>query len=84
MSISQEKKNQIKQALEDKNALKVCERCGNPGFEILDQYFVVPSQTSLDGVQIGTGLPTAGLVCKNCGNLVFHAIGAILPEEMIR
>jgi len=77
-------KEKIIQALSSKSATRPCPRCGNNSFAILDGYINHFIQSSLGGVTIGgPSVPTAVVVCTNCGWLAEHALGSLgmLPEK---
>jgi ribosomal protein S27AE len=82
--ISQEERDRIVKVLESKGATKPCPRCGNNSFALVSGYFNHFIQTNLSGVSIGgPGIPTAVVICSNCGWLAEHALGALdlLPKQ---
>jgi len=82
--LSKEDRNQIVKALEARGATRPCPRCGHNSFELVAGYFNHFIQTSLGGVNIGgPSVPTAVIVCTNCGWLSEHALGVLnlLPKQ---
>lgn len=79
MKFEQKTKDQIAQKLNEKGALKDCERCGKNEFAILDGFINIPlaKQISGDIVIGGPQVPCAGVVCMKCGNISYHALGAL-------
>ncbi|NQT27186.1 hypothetical protein HQ585_17660 [candidate division KSB1 bacterium] len=74
---------QIRLALNRLGANKPCPRCGNKDFDILEFYFSDIVQTDLKAVKVGgPNVPSAVVLCKNCGYLSQHALGllGILPK----
>lgn len=81
---SQEERDRIIKALEAKGATQPCPRCGRNSFSIVGGYFNHFIQANLGGVNIGgPSIPTAVVVCNNCGWLSEHALGVLdlLPEQ---
>lgn len=82
--LSKEDQDRIIQALELVGATKPCPRCGNSTFSLVDGYFTHFIQKSLGGVNLGgPSIPTAVVVCSNCGWVAEHALGALklLPKD---
>lgn len=76
--ISQENKQRIIKALEEKGAKLPCPRCGNNSFMLLDGYFNQTIQTDLKGVVLGgTSVPSVVVICNRCGYFSQHALGAL-------
>ena len=68
---------EIISALEQRGANKLCARCGKDGFSFVSKA-MVSIQDDLQTVWLGgKSIPTATIACNNCGNLSFHAIGAL-------
>jgi ribosomal protein L37E len=85
--IPKEERDRIISALEQRGATRPCPRCGNNSFELVSGYFNHFIQTNLGGVSIGgPSIPTAVIVCNNCGWLSEHALGALklLPEPEVK
>ena len=81
--LSQEERDKIVRALENKGASKPCPRCGNATFSLIGGYFNHFIQVRLGGMKIGgPSVPTAVVACTNCGWLAEHALGALdlLPD----
>jgi ribosomal protein L37E len=82
--LSQEQKNKIVKALEERGAKLPCPRCGNNAFTLLDGYFNQTIQTELKGIVIGgPSLPSVVIACNRCGFLSQHALGVLglLPQK---
>lgn len=79
MNFDKETKEKIAKAIQEKGALMPCQRCGKTNFSVLDGFVSVPlAQQIYGGIVIGgPQVPTAVIVCDNCGNLNYHAIGAL-------
>lgn len=76
--ISDEMQKKIIKKLEERGAVNPCPKCGGRDFYLSDGYDVISTQKRLDGIVLfGRYLPCALIVCKNCGNVSFHAIGAL-------
>lgn len=61
-----------------------CPMCGNDQFIILDGYFNTPMQDNLNSIKLGgQSIPSIAIVCKNCGFISSHALGALglLPKQ---
>ena len=81
---SQDRKQRILNALNDRNVRLPCPRCGSPPFALMDGYFMQPVQMDLKGIVMGgPAIPSVVTVCKECGFISQHALGALglLPEE---
>lgn len=71
-------------ALSAKGATHPCPRCKNQSFAVVGGYFMHPIQLNLRGISIGgPSVPTAVVVCSNCGWIAEHALGTLglLPAE---
>ncbi|MCM3241316.1 hypothetical protein M3598_01040 [Cytobacillus oceanisediminis] len=80
--MSQDKKNQINDALQTKGALRPCERCGSGNFSLLDDFVRFDLQSDLQSVSLGgPAVPAVSIACNNCGNLTFFAVKSLLPNE---
>lgn len=80
MKFNKEIKERIVQAIKEKGALNPCMRCGHPNFSLLDGFVNIPlAQEILEGIVIlsGTQVPCAIVICDNCGNISYHALGAL-------
>ncbi len=80
-----EKKNQIIEALRNKGATRACPRCGHTSFELVGGYFNHFIQHDFSNINFGgQSIPTAVVICSNCGALSEHALGALglLPEPI--
>lgn len=79
MKFEQQTKEKIAKKLQEKGALKPCERCGQNNFTVLDGFVYIPLAQQLSGDIIigGPQVPCAAVVCTNCGNISNHALGAL-------
>lgn len=76
--LSDAQKREIIAALEKKGANLPCPRCGTKQFTLLDGYFNQPIQVNMSGLVLGgPTVPSAVVVCTNCGFIAQHALGAI-------
>jgi transcription elongation factor Elf1 len=76
--MTQEEKEKIKKALEERQAKNPCPRCNNEKFSLTDGYFVQSLQSEARGIIIGgLGLPSVILVCTRCGFMSQHALGSL-------
>ncbi len=85
--ISNEKKQEIIKALEERGAKLPCPRCGNNSFNLLDGYFNQTIQTNLKGMTLGgPSIPSVVVVCNRCGHLSQHALGTLglLPKKVAK
>lgn len=84
MHFSQEEKNKIVQALQTKKVSGACSRCGETSWILADTYTSLSLQDYKGSIVLGgPNIPTAALICKNCGSVELHStkILAGLPEE---
>ena len=79
MKINQEIKNEIAEKLNEKKAILPCQRCGQSNFSVLDGFVNLPLSEEISGNVIigGPSIPCAVIACNNCGNLSYHALGAL-------
>ena len=76
--LTEEEKGKIVEALKKRGATLECPRCKKDKFAVLDGYIVNTLQAHYRGlVYGGKTLPTAIIVCQNCGFLSQHALGSI-------
>ena len=76
MPLSEEQKQNIIQVLREKGALQPCEACNKRNFTLVDevtQIRIAPGPNIIGGPSI----PAIASVCNNCGNIRFHALGAL-------
>jgi len=74
----------IVKKLEALGATKPCHRCGKEEFTVVDQYSDIKIQKELGKFIIGgSSIPSVITICKNCGAITQHALGALgmLPEQ---
>lgn len=68
----------IIQELSKRKATLPCHRCGHTSFQLLNGFFKHTVQDDLKQTILGgPTLPTIGVACSNCGNVSFHALGAL-------
>jgi len=79
MKFEQQTKEKIAEKIKEKEALKPCERCGQQNFSVLDGFVNVPLAQEISGGIVigGPQVPCAVIACTNCGNLSYHALGAL-------
>jgi len=74
----------IVQALQDRDAMLPCPRCGNQRFTLVEGYLSHYIQKEPSSIVIGgPSIPTVAVVCTRCGFVSQHALGVLglLPEE---
>ncbi|TLS37748.1 hypothetical protein [Pseudalkalibacillus caeni] len=82
MTLSAEKKKEIKSVLMEKGANLPCGRCGSDSLFIEDYYGVDVFQDDPNALNLnGEKVPTVVVVCKKCGNLYHHAAKFLLPND---
>lgn len=70
MKFSQEVAAEILAVLETRGAPKACSLCGVKQWALGSGFYFLPVQGEFPTVNYGTsGMPCAGLVCQNCGNV---------------
>ena len=82
--ISQEKKREIANRLNERIQGLTCPMCHQQGFIIADGYFSHFLQDDIKDVSIGgSSIPTIAIVCSNCGFVSQHALGVLgmLPKN---
>jgi len=79
MRIDKKVKDTIAQKLREKGAVQPCPRCAQPNFSLLDGFINLPLSQEVSGNIIigGPQVPCAVVACNNCGNLSYHALGAL-------
>jgi ribosomal protein S27AE len=77
--LAEEREMDIIKALELKEAIKPCPRCGTPEFEILGETTIPLMVYDLNGTSRGSRaeLPILVSSCTRCGYLAFHALGLL-------
>ena len=82
MTIDREK---IAKKLSERGATKPCHRCGEGAFTVLEGFTNINLQDDFSAGMVigGPSVPVAHVVCKNCGAITPHALGALdmLPKE---
>lgn len=77
-SLTQDQKEQIRKALVDKGVNRPCPRCNNKNFVIADGYVNQTIQPTSEGFTVGgRGIPSAVIICMNCGFVSYHALGPL-------
>lgn len=78
MMLSDEQKEKIVKALNERIGGFECPMCHKGPFTIIDGYFNIPLQSSLYSYLMGnTTVPMVAIACSNCGYVSFHALGAL-------
>ena len=77
--MSADEKQKIITALQNRQALLPCPRCHKQKFTLLDGYFNQTIQQNINtGLIIGgPSVPSAIIVCENCGYMSQHALGVL-------
>jgi ribosomal protein L37E len=71
-------RKKVQEELTRRGALKPCARCGNETFGIHEAYTSFHIQKDSGVLSLGgPAVPAVMIVCNNCGNINFHALGAI-------
>jgi len=77
-TISSEEKQRIIAILSKKGANNPCPRCNQNNFTLLDGYFNQTIQQTISSVVLGgPSVPSAIIVCNNCGYMSQHALGVL-------
>ena len=65
-------------ALTEKKANPVCPSCGHNNWAVIDEIVSITVAPSGDSYPIPAPfVPTAGMICNNCGHIRFHSLGAL-------
>lgn len=64
--------HKIHAVLHEKGAVKECTRCGHEQMEMLDSLVRAPGISTSDDAPV-SDLILVGLVCQQCGHVVFHS-----------
>ena len=78
------KQRQIAESLSRKGATRPCHRCGGNEFEIVADGYLrhdfhrEENKSFVDRPHV----PTAAIACRNCGNMNFFALKALLPNDL--
>jgi predicted RNA-binding Zn-ribbon protein involved in translation (DUF1610 family) len=68
--------------LADKGANQKCPVCGRPNWTVDDDPAAVNAiDPDTDEILLGTALPAAVMVCKNCGFIRLHAVEVLLGKS---
>lgn len=78
--MDQNERKAIQDALIAKGADRPCPRCGGK-WEVTDKYGIpgVQDQHPSKGLNIGQAIPSAVLVCTDCGFIALHALAVLNP-----
>ena len=82
--LSQEKKQEIIQKLNERIQVLTCPMCHQHNFVIANGYFSHFLQDNMKDVSIGgSSIPTIAIVCTHCGFVSQHALGVLgmLPKN---
>ncbi|HHF3232168.1 TPA: hypothetical protein ACPJ2O_003754 [Vibrio diabolicus] len=74
----------VSKKLEEKGATNPCHRCNATSFAVIDEMSHFGLQEFIAAPTLGgSSIPVALIVCKNCGAITPHALGALdlIPEE---
>lgn len=77
--MTQNEKEKIIKALQDRLAKQPCPRCANQQFTLADGYFNQPFQNELSAGLIigGPSIPSVVVLCTRCGFVSQHALGML-------
>jgi len=80
--LSSHKKKEIiarlDKALKSNAVQLACPMCGNQEFTIADGYTIQTLQDRVGTIQLGgPSIPCVSIICKNCGFVSQHAVGAL-------
>lgn len=68
----------ITEKISSKGKSPHCPMCGNNSFSLVDGYFSNGIQQDFSSVSLGgPAVPSATIICTNCGFMSQHALGAI-------
>jgi len=81
---SSKMKEKIAKKLKKNNAVNMCPRCGNRKFYLANKYYMMPTQGDFNDLTLGDTIPCAIVVCKKCGFVSLHSIGALGLMESAR
>lgn len=79
MKLTQEQRDKIAQTLLSKNQFMTCPMC-KEGLNVLTDVYTIPAfDVSNETLNLPNSpmTPCAGLMCKNCGNIVFFNLGVL-------
>lgn len=69
MKWSQAIADQVIAALQAKHAPRPCDNCGVNSWTMADGLFLLVAQKDAPNIELtGAGMPSAALICTNCGN----------------
>jgi len=69
---------QVASVLTERGADQPCHRCGKREFTVVEGYSQLPIQDEPAGLHLsGKTIPTVLVICKNCGAVTWHALGAL-------
>ena len=73
----------VSDALNSKNALLPCPRCGHDQFSVLDREAYIPltKRQSEKESPIHFAIPIIAVVCENCGYLAMHSTLALGVQD---
>lgn len=76
--LSEEKKQEIIKALESRKIQAKCPMCQQSKFSVVDMYVRNALQDDLQNLVLdGPAIPTAAIICMNCGFVSQHALGVL-------
>ncbi len=85
--LSDAKKQEIINALESKHVQAKCPMCQQSKFSVVDMYVRNSLQDDLQNIVLdGPAIPTAAIICMNCGFVSQHALGVLglLPKAGVK
>lgn len=76
--MSESEKIALAKAFQEKLPILECPMCHNKKFKLADGYFANVIQGELKSIKLdGKYIPSAAVVCDNCGFISFHALGSL-------
>jgi hypothetical protein len=77
VTYSPEFQERLLETLRERKARAACEVCLENNWTVLDRPIAVLISKPGSGLSLGPHIPSAGLVCNNCGNIRMFALGAL-------
>lgn len=77
-------RERIIKELEARGVKLPCSRCGHNQFSLLEDFARIDLQSDFKNISLGgPAVPCAMVACNKCGNISFHALGALgLMDEV--
>ncbi|MGN8197912.1 hypothetical protein ACS8Y6_04405 [Salinisphaera sp. RV14] len=76
--LTDKQRKEVASRLEERGVRNACPMCGGKSWTVADGYFNQALQGELKGMVLGgPSIPSAALICTNCGFMSQHALGAL-------